>query len=37
VAVFRAPDEGLERPVVPCGASGDPVFRPEKEPTALFV
>ena len=37
MAVFRALDAGLERPVVPYGASGDPVFRPVKEPTALFV
>ena len=37
MAVFRAPDVGLERPVVPCVASGDPDFNPVKEPTALFV
>ena len=34
---FQGTDAGLERPVVPCGASGDPNFSPMKEPTTLFV
>ena len=37
MAVFRAPDAELERPVVPCGVSGDSDFSPVKEPTTLFV
>jgi len=37
VVVFMALDAGLERPVVPYGASSDPEFSLVKEPTALFV